>query len=68
MVNMKNKGQNIISFVFEALLTIFIIIIITYALGPILTELAPGYSLLFFFVIVAMIISIIIGIISRLSR
>jgi uncharacterized membrane protein YqjE len=64
----KNKGQNLLAFIFEAIITIFITIVLAYALIPVISELSPGYEWIFYLAIIVAIISLIVGIWTRVSR
>lgn len=65
---MKSKGQGLLAFVFEAIITIFVTIILAYALIPIISQISPDYAWMFYLAIIVAIISLIGGIWSRVSQ
>jgi ABC-type multidrug transport system permease subunit len=66
---MRNKGNtDIFSYVVEAMVSIFIVIVFIIFLGPVLSEMNPGSGWLFVISSIIMIIGIIAAVLSRFIR
>jgi len=67
-MNIMGKGEGLIEYVFEAIIAIFITLMLGYTFGQVISQLSPGYALFFYLLIGVMVISIIVGIASRLRQ